>query len=406
MSWEESIKQNFIITCGDGQVYQPLYDDKAIVKDVEYNLSEFNFPNVEGTFVDRRLRKGSRYALNILFQGANHLNESERFERSAKDRRPWVVEHPKYGRLNVQPASLNFDDTSLNYTRITGTLLETILRGLPTVTINPVDQIEELRRLSFDSGALLFASEPPIPQNMAVANGAFYAAGVNSGAPQIQTEAYFNLFNDANSAILNATAQPLAAIRALQAVIGAPAQFEIGVRQRLQILSNQFAGLILTIGNISSQAGKLQFETTTGSVLSSMCSAASTPQPNDYVNMVDVLNIVQILLDTQSAFISALDTLQTDNGGDTDSYVPGFQFVTDVTDVVNFTVSELFAIAIGAQQERSILCENDTNVILLAHRFYGLDQSDANIQRIMDNNSIGLSELLDIKKGRKILYYV
>jgi hypothetical protein len=406
MSWEESIKQNFIITCGDGQVYQPLYDDKAIVKDVEYNLSEFNFPNVEGTFVDRRLRKGSRYALNILFQGANHLNESERFERSAKDRRPWVVEHPKYGRLNVQPASLNFDDTSLNYTRITGTLLETILRGLPTVTINPVDQIEELRRLSFDSGALLFASEPPIPQNMAVANGAFYASGVNSGAPQIQTEAYFNLFNDANSAILNATAQPLAAIRALQAVIGAPAQFEIGVRQRLQILSNQFAGLILTIGNISSQAGKLQFETTTGSVLSSMCSAASTPQPNDYVNMVDVLNIVQILLDTQSAFISALDTLQTDNGGDTDSYVPGFQFVTDVTDVVNFTVSELFAIAIGAQQERSILCENDTNVILLAHRFYGLDQNDANIQRIMDNNSIGLSELLDIKKGRKILYYV
>jgi hypothetical protein len=406
MSWEESIKQNFIITCGDGQVYQPLYDDKAIVKDVEYNLSEFNFPNVEGTFVDRRLRKGSRYALDILFQGANHLNESERFERSAKDRRPWVVEHPKYGRLNVQPASLNFDDTSLNYTRITGTLLETILRGLPTVTINPVDQIEELRRLSFDSGALLFASEPTIPQNMAVANSAFYSAGVNSGAPQIQTEAYFNLFNDANSAILNATAQPLAAIRALQAVIGAPAQFEISVRQRLQILSNQFAGLILTIGNISSQAGKLQFETTTGSVLSSMCSAASTPQPNDYVNMVDVLNIVKILLDTQSAFISALDTLQTDNGGDTDSYVPGFQFVTDVTDVVNFTVSELFAIAIGAQQERSILCENDTNVILLAHRFYGLDQNDANIQRIMDNNSIGLSELLDIKKGRKILYYV
>lgn len=406
MSWEDQIKQNFIITCGDGQVYQPLYDDKAIVKDVEYNLSEFNFPNVEGTFVDRRLRKGTRYAMNIIFQGANHLNDAARFERSAKDRRPWVVEHPKYGRLTVQPASLNFEDGSLNYTRITGTLLETILRGLPTVTINPVDQIEELKTLAFDSGALLFASEPPIPQNMAVANASFYASGVNSGAPQIQTEAYFNLFNDANSAILNATAQPLAAIRALQAVIGAPAQFSIAVRQRLQILVNQFAGLINTLGNISSQAGKLQFETTTGTILSSMCSAASTPLPQDYVNMVDVLDVVQIILDTQALFIQSLDTLQTDNGGDTDSYVPGFDFVTDVTDVVNFTVSELFEIAIGAQQERSIFCEYDTNVILLAHRFYGLDQQDANIQRIIDNNSIGLSEILNIKKGRKILYYV
>lgn len=406
MSWEENIKQNFIITCGDGQSYQPLWSDRAVVKDVEYNLSEFNFPNVEGAFIDRRLRKGNRYALDISFQGANHLNDSARFERSAKDRRPWVVEHPKYGRLNVQPASLNFDDTSLNYTRITGALLETILRGLPNVTINPADQIEELKSLAFDSGSLLFTSEPPIPQNMSVANAAFYSAGVNSGAPQIQTEAYFNLFNDANSAILSATAQPLAAIRALQAVIGAPAQFSISVRQRLQILLNQFTALIATLENISSQAGKLQFEITTGTVLSSMCSAASTPLPNDYVNMVDVLNAVQIILNTQSVFIESLDNLQTDNGGDTDSYVPGFEFVTNVTDLVNFTVAELFEIAISAQQERSIFCESDTNVILLAHRFYGLDQNDENIQRVINNNLIGLSEILDIKKGRKILYYV
>jgi hypothetical protein len=344
--------------------------------------------------------------MNIIFQGAEHLSEAQRFEESAKDRRPWVIDHPKYGRFTAQPASLNFDDSSLNYTKITGTLLETILRGLPSTMIDPVDQIEELKLISFNSGAVLFASEPPIPQNMAVANASFYSAGINSGAPQIQTEAYFNLFNDANSAILNATAQPLTAIRSLQAVIGAPAQFSISVRQRLQILANQFAGLINTLGNISSQAGKLQFETTTGTVLSSMCSAASTPLPNDYVNMVDVLDVVQIILNTQAAFIQSLDTLQTDNGGNTDSYVPGFEFVTDVTDLVNFTVSELFEIAIGAQQERSIFCDSDTNVILLAHRFYGLDQQDANIQRIMNNNLIGLSEILDIKKGRKILYYV
>ena len=406
MSWEQQINQNFIITCGDGAVYQPLYDDKAIVKDVEYNLSEFNFPNVEGTFVDRRLRKGNRYSMTIVFQGANHLNEVARFENSAKDRRPWVVEHPKYGRLNVQPASLNFNDETLNFTKITGTLLETILRGVPTITINPTDEIENLKRIAFDSGALLFASEPPIPQNMAVANASFYASGVNSGALQIQTENYFNLFNDANAAILNATAQPLAAIRALQAVIGAPAQFTLAVRQRLQIFTNQLNLLLGTLSNINSQANKFQFEITTGSLITSMCSAASTPQPQDYVNMVDVLNVVDIILTAQSNFIASLDQLQTDNGGNTDSYVPGFEFITDVTNVVNYTVSELFEIAISAQQERSILCDSDTNVILLAHRFYGLLLDDSTIQRVMDNNSIGLNEILDVKKGRKILYYV
>jgi hypothetical protein len=406
MSWEQQINQNFIITCGDGATYQPLYDDKAIVKDVEYNLSEFNFPNVEGTFVDRRLRKGSRYAMTIIFQGANHLNEVARFENSAKDRRPWVVEHPKYGRLNVQPASLNFDDATLNFTRVTGTLLETILRGVPTVTINPKDQIENLQRIAFDSGSLLFASEPPIPQNMAVTNASLYASGVNSGASQLQTESYFNLFNDANAAILNATAEPLAAIRALQAVILAPSQFTLSVRQRLQIFTNQLNLLFGTLPNINSQANKYQFEVTSGSLITSMCSAASTPLPQDYVNMVDVLNVVDIILNAQSTFIASLDSLQTDNGGNTDSYVPGFEFVTDVTNTVNYTVSELFEIAISAQQERSILCDSDTNVILLAHRFYGLLIDDSTIQRVMDNNSIGLSEILDIKKGRKILYYV
>jgi hypothetical protein len=222
----------------------------------------------------------------------------------------------------------------------------------------------------------------------------------------LQTENYFNLFNDANAAILNATAEPLAAIRALQAVILAPSQFTLSVRQRLQIFTNQLNLLFGTIENISSQANKYQFEITTGSLITSMCSTASTPLPQDYVNMVDVLNVVDIILNAQSTFIASLDFLQTDNGGNTDSYISGFRFVSDVTNTVNYTVSELFEIAISAQQERSILCDSDTNVILLAHRFYGLLLDDSTIQRVMDNNSIGISEILDIKKGRKILYYV
>jgi hypothetical protein len=76
----------------------------------------------------------------------------------------------------------------------------------------------------------------------------------------LQTENYFNLFNDANAAILNATAEPLAAIRALQAVIVAPSQFTLSVRQRLQIFTNQLNLLFGTLPNINSQANKYQFE--------------------------------------------------------------------------------------------------------------------------------------------------
>lgn len=406
MSWIEKINQKYIITTGDGQQYTPLWDATAVSKQVDFNVAEFNFPGQEGTFVDRRLRKGSRYSMVIQFQGENHLDESARFEESAKDRRPWTVEHPLYGRILVQPISLNFDNSGLNSSRITGEIVETIDRGSPRVNTDPVDVIEELKTLALDAGALAFTLETPDPQSMQVDNQLLYSSAVNSGAPQQQAENYFNLFNEAQSAILNATAEPLAAIRALQAVIEAPAAFEIAVRNRFSIFLNQFNQLVQAVATITDQAGKIQFETNAGSLLCGMCSAASTPLPNDYLNATDVISIVGQLLSTQNTYIEVLDSLQTDNGGAPDSYIPGYDFISGVTTVVNQTSATLFDIATNAQQQRSIFCESDTNVILLAHRFYGLSDDDANIDRVINTNDIGLSEILGIVKGRKIVYYV
>jgi hypothetical protein len=45
-------------------------------------------------------------------------------------------------------------------------------------------------------------------------------------------------------------------------------------------------------------------------------------------------------------------------------------------------------------------------VINITHRFYGLDLADENITRIIDSNNIGINEILEVKKGRKIVYYV
>ena len=44
MSWIERIKNDIIITTGDGKVYTPLYSIGG--KTVEYNIAEFNFPNI------------------------------------------------------------------------------------------------------------------------------------------------------------------------------------------------------------------------------------------------------------------------------------------------------------------------------------------------------------------------
>ena len=101
-----------------------------------------------------------------------------------------------------------------------------------------------------------------------------------------------------------------------------------------------------------------------------------------------------------------LDVIQTDDSDELDSYVPDNQAMQLISSLVNFTLSNLFIIALNAKQERSIVLEADSNLINLAHRFYSLDLDDENIDELILNNNIGINEHLLVKKGRIIRYYV
>ena len=46
-------------------------------KTKDYNVAEFEFPEVSGTLVSRKKPKGSRYDLEIIFQGENNLDLSQ-----------------------------------------------------------------------------------------------------------------------------------------------------------------------------------------------------------------------------------------------------------------------------------------------------------------------------------------
>jgi hypothetical protein len=66
----------------------------------------------------------------------------------------------------------------------------------------------------------------------------------------------------------------------------------------------------------------------------------------------------------------------------------------------------LYRIAFEAKQEREYILDEDSNIILLTHKFYEMDSEDRNINNFIETNNIGLNEILNIQKGRKIVYYV
>ena len=406
MSWVDRVQRDFTITCGDGSKFSPQWLNAT--KQKEYNVTEFTFPNVAGSLVERREPKGRKYGIEIYFQGDSNIDVSNAFETAADDKRAWTISHPYYDNITVQPLSLNFDNTKHNLTKITGTVIETITDENPKTSQNPTDAIiaskanvDEISSIAYQT---LVIPEVQDINQMQENNQDLFNEGEKIIDDNEDFENYFNAFNTANGAIINATSEPLEAINTLQTVINQPALFQSTVRARITTLVNQFNSLVSTLENASQRSLKILFENNATNVISSMCVALVTDA--QYSNRNEVLDFVEILNNVYDSFIGNLDNIQSENANAPTDYVPDFNTQLSLNNLVSFTTSQLFVIAIDARQEREIILEEDSNVVLLTHRLFGLDVLDENIDEFMNVNEIGLNEYLQIKKGRKIIYFI
>lgn len=408
MSWLDRTNTDFIITCGNGRQFKPLYLNTQ--KTVEYNTSEFEFPELAGTLVKRGKPKGRRYNLEIYFQGEDNIDEAESFETASNDSRPWVISHPYYGEITVQPLSLLFDNSSYNVTKITGVVVETITEDAPKGGVDPVDKIAQDNENVGETLSQSMANDVVLTQSdlLTLENNTYkmYTQATDTVKTSEQAEEYTNLFNTANAAIIDATSEPLAAARAVQAVINAPALFETSVLNRLNLFKRQFDTLRDTLEVATDKVKKKLFENNGGSIINGMLLAASTPISTDYVVGTEILATIDTIFEYYETYLDDIDSLQSENGGSEDSYVPDFESQSNLSALVNFTLSNLFTLVYGSKQERKIYLESDSNVIILAHRFYGLEVDDSTIYTFLNVNQIGLNEMLQIRKGREITYYV
>ncbi len=408
MSWLENLKDDLVITTGDGNKFAPNWINAS--KTREYNIAEFDFPNVAGTLVKRSQPRGRKYNLEIYFEGDDHLEKADEFDNSANDNRPWVISHPYWGRITVHPISLSYDTVKYNVTKITGVVIETITDDNPKAVVDITNQIVTTVETVITTSAFSFTIdvEPDVDDinKLTENNELFFNAGNQIASNTLDFEDYFNLFNKANAEILNATAQPLAAINALQAVIQAPSLFAQGVKLRMNVFVEQTTKLSQGVINIITPSGKKIYENNATTALTCMTLASANPIDGDYTRRSQVIAIIDQISTAYDNFLIDLDTLQTDNGGDLDSYIPDSQSLIALNDNINFAIANLFTIALDARQERTIILEADSDPINLTHRFYGLNPDDSKIKEFININNIGLDELLLIEKGRPIIYFI
>ena len=459
MSWIDIINNGIEIETGDGKTYTPLYSYTG--KIYEFNLAQFEFPGVSGSLVKRGQPKATKYEFDITFQGDDHIEEARAFEKSSKDSRPWTLTHPKWGQITVHPVTLRQDESSYNFTKITGQLIETIIEEKPKVSIDPKDKIANDHASVTKKLGDAYDAKPDIKGQNALKNQLNKTNKIANAVAKLNSESQelTNRLRDASRAVDKALSYPQNAIRAIQTLINAPIQFIDSVQNRTNNLKSQFnslkdqvASLLGIDGNGSNDsestkyAYKKAFESLAGTSVAAMAYTATLtnnePEEEDieddetldtvaqggnvvvnqgvavaplgdinqqdggYVNRQEVLAQAESILDTYNDMMETLDSVQSENGGEPNAYVPEPTSMEALKEMVGFTISNLIQIALESRQERTVVLEADSTAILLTHRFYGLDEDDNNLNYFMRTNDIGLNEYLIIKKGRELVYYV
>lgn len=403
MSWKDRLENiEFTITTGDGKVFKPLWKNGEKSKD--FNVSKYDFINVPGSFIDRKKPQGSKYPLVFWFQGDDNIDQSDVFEESANDNRPWTIQHPFYGTIKGQPTNLRRSDISYNVTEVSVEFWESISDDFPLQSVS----IKEQSRTKVDFLNLT-------AKNIFIENAVPRTSDIEKLKSDISVISSLNKpdssnFNDfknkTKTALINAeklVTDKKLAFESAQAVITATFDFVDSVSNKVTNLANSYQILKNSITNIFE---KTYFEAQASTIISTMCSCAINPQKNDYLTRNDVERVNTIIVRTYEDYLQTLDDNQVDIYDTKNSWTPDVNIQSLLIGLIHSTSIGLFQISFNAKQERIFELTEDSNLIILTHRFLGLDINDDNIETLRVINNIKNDELYQLKKGRLIKYFV
>jgi hypothetical protein len=410
MSWQDDLQDSvFEIVTGDGRSYFPKWRNAIKVND--YNVTVYDFIDVQGSYVDRKEARGRRFALEFYFDGENAVAEGNNFEISARDKRKWLLKHPFYGDIYCQPLGMLQDNSTLNVSKFIGEVIETIGEGYPKYENQFEDIIVQQHESTNELQAEAFAVADDYNRN-----------ALEDVAERLDTifEAIMDDENQLNEFkaevdgavrdITNVLSSATNIVGSLQDLINYPATIVQTIEARFGAFTESLEMLIDNITGIElssrSTTQKTQFEILAGSIIAAQMLSSVSNIEDGYKTRSDVIDIQERLLANYDSYLEIVEANQTARSDTPDTYMPDFDSLNALASLTGVTLANLYTIAFAAKQERAYVLGKDSNAILLTHKFYGLDLADENLEYFINTNDIGLNEILNIEKGRQVIYYV
>ncbi len=407
MTWIDKLENSvFSITTGDGRVYTPLLRISETTK--EFNASTFEFINKEGSFVDRRKVKARQFPLTFYFQGPENINQSEAFDKSANDSRAWVIVHPFYGNIQGQPISISRNDSSFNSTEFNVDFWETISDSLPKIVSNLPDIIKtrqvEFKVLSPIDYASKVTLKPSDISTVKSINEQLNATIANA-LDAVSYSDFQLIKNTAATKIDNMITSPVEAMQSIMDVIDMPENINTSTFLRISLVQAVYADVTAILKKFNSN-NKAFYEAAAGASVVALANIVANPNDGDITTRNDLMVISDALATLYADYQMTIDSAYVVESESINKFSASVQTQNLIREIVVQTIAGISTQAVNAKQERVVVLEKDSNLILLCHQYMGLDKADENLNKFRKINNIKNKKLFSVKKGTAIKYYV
>lgn len=406
MSWNDRIiEAAYTSPSGIRMVFG--YED--VSQSITKRGTAFEFPDANGAYVQDLGVSGRTYPMRVFFWGKDYDLETKAFEALLIERGIGKLEHPAYGTIDVVPLGsiTRRDDlkTGANQGVLEFTLFSTNGLIFPdasadpsSAVLNSVEKSNEESAQTFSDGITGASEVSKAELKNEYSNMLGKASAQLSPLVAINNDikTQFNaILGSIESGIGGITSDPLAIAKQTIALVQLPSQL-LGMLKAKQTKYENLINSILS----SARSLNLNIFRSKDLYASSYISAniLSTVSGN-FTNKTEALKAADSILTIMSEYVEWRDNEfqsldQVDTG---ESY-------QQLQSAVALVAGYLVEISFTLKQEYHIILERDRTIIDLCAELYG--EIDTQLDFLINSNDLSGSEILELPKGREIVYYI
>lgn len=422
MSWIDRLREA-AYTSPSGERLTFHYENVAT--NVEKRTTGFEFPDVDGTFVQDLGRSGRKYPLRVFFWGRDHDTKANTFDAALIERGAGTLEHPMYGTVTVVPFGVisRRDDlkTAANQTIIDIVFWETTDVIFPSAQNDPASSVLSAVGEFNDVTADEFKNIINLDSAVAVANFKNkYSALLDNTQAKLQAIAdvkddvrdQFNAIVDSINLGLDILVTQPRVLAAQTILFIQSASRAIPNVQGLDIsaLVNSFTSAgprLSAYDELAREVIALSGDDNDSNVFNTNDLYASTHVTGTIISVINNKFVTKTEALTSAEFILTLMSDVTDWRDD------NFESLGEIDtggsyqklqDAVALTAGFLVEISFSLKQERSVILDRQRTIIDLTAELYG--SVDDQLDFMINSNNLSGVEILELEKGREIVYYI